>query len=254
MTEAYSQQKPSDSATEYATIQFVVQSILSRVATATLVRVDSCTNNGGLSPWGFVNVQPVISQVSGNNVAVQHGKLFRLPYLRLQGGTNAVIIDPAPGDVGLAVFCARDIGAAKDQGNLDQIKSGVILGVPPSSGRQYSMADGIYVGGMLNAQPVQYVRFSSGGVEIVSPTKITLQAPDVEIIASDTVSVQATTSVTVTSPDNTLSGTNNLTGTNNLSGGVTTISGGTTSIDGKNFLGHTHGGVQSGSSDTGGVT
>lgn len=254
MTEAFSQQKGSDIATEYATIQFIVESILSRVATSTLVRVESCTNDGGLSPWGFVNVQPVVSQLSGNSVAVQHGKLFRLPYMRLQGGANAVIIDPAPGDIGLAVFCSRDVSSMKDQGNIDQVKSGSIRGVPPPSGRQYSMSDGIYLGGMLNGAPTQLIRFSADGIEVVSTTKITLQAPDVEIIASNTVSVQATASITVTSPDNTLSGANNLTGANTLSGGVTTISGGSTSIDGKPFLGHTHGGVQSGGSNTGGVT
>lgn len=227
MTEAFSYQQPADTATEYATIQFIVQSILSRIATATLVRIESCTNSGGLSPWGTVTVQPLVSQLSGNNVAVQHGKLFRLPYLRLQGGTNAVIIDPAPGDIGLAVFCARDISSLKDQGNVDKVKAGSILGVPPASGRQYSMADGIYLGGMLNAQPVQYVRFSATGMELVSPTKITLQAPEINLAAS--------TKVVIDSPAN-------------------DIKGGATKIDNKVFLLHTHVGVQTGGSNSGGVT
>jgi hypothetical protein len=226
--EAYSQQQPSDIATEYATIQFVVQSILSRIATATLVKIVSCTNIGDLSPWGTVTVQPLVSQMSGNNVAVQYPNLFRLPYMRLQGGTNAVIIDPVVGDIGLAVFCARDISSLKDQVNIDKIKSDPkMLGVPPASGRQYNMADGIYIGGMLNAQPVQYVRFSSTGVEIVSPTKIKLQAPQIEIAAS--------TSISVASPSN-------------------AISGGGTTVDGKTFLPHTHSGVQPGSGVSGGVT
>ena len=227
MTEAVSQQTGADTATEYATIQFIVQSILSRVATATLVRVESCTNAGGLSSWGTVNVQPIISQVSGNNVAVQHGKLFRLPYLRLQGGTNAVVLDPQVGDIGLAVFCTRDISSLKKQGNIDQIKAGNILGVPPGSGRQYNMADGIYLGGMLNGVPSQFVRFSSTGVEIVSPTKISLQAPEIDLTASS--------KVVIDSPAN-------------------DIKGGGTKVDNKSFLSHTHGGVQSGGSNTGGVT
>lgn len=226
MTEAFSQQRGPDSSTDYATIQFIVQSILARVATATLVRIVSCTNNGGLSPWGFVNVQPVISQVSGNNVAVQHDTLFRLPYLRLQGGANAVIMDPVAGDIGLAVFCARDISALKNQANIDSVKGGA-RGVPPGSGRSYSMADGIYLGGMLNGVPTQFVRFSSAGMELVSPTKIRLQAPVVEI--------EAATSVTVDSPLN-------------------DIKGGGSKVDGKVFLSHTHTGVQSGPSNTGGVT
>lgn len=248
MTEAYSQQQPSDTATEYATIQFVVQSILSRIATTTLVRVVSCTNDGGLAPWGFVNVQPVISQLSGNNVAVQHQNLFRLPYMRLQGGVNAIILDPQVGDIGLAAFCSRDISSMKVQGNIDQVSAGSIQGVPPASGRQYSMADGIYLGGMLNSQPEQYVRFSSTGVEVVSPTKISLQAPDIELVSTGTVSIQATSSVSVDSPSNVISG-----AATSISGGPVTISGGAT-IDGKSFLSHTHTGVQSGGSNTGGVT
>lgn len=235
MTEAYSQQQPSDIATEYATTQFIVQSILSRVATATLVRVVACTNSGGLSPWGTVDVQPVVTQVSGNNVAVQHGKLFKLPYLRMQGGTSAIILDPVVGDLGLAVFCARDISSMKDQGNIDTVKSGSVLGVPPASGRQYSMADGIFVGTGLNAQPTQYVQFSPAGVTVVSPTKITLQAPEIELSATGAINIHSSASVTVNSPGN-------------------TISGGATSIDGKPFLPHTHTDVQSGGSNSGGVT
>lgn len=181
MTEAVSQQTGADTATEYATIQFIVQSILSRAATATLVRVDSCTNTGGLSPWGTVSVQPIVSQVSGNNVAVQHGKLFRLPYLRLQGGANAVIIDPQPGDIGLAVFCARDISSLKKQGNIDQIKAGNILGVPPGSGRQYNMADGIYLGGMLNGVPSRVIRFHSSGIDVESPDAVTIRSPSITL-------------------------------------------------------------------------
>lgn len=241
MTEAFSQQKGSDTATDYATTQFIIQSILSRIATATMVKVVSCTNDGGLSPWGFVNVQPIVSQLSGNNVAVQHGTLFRLPYLRMQGGLNAVIMDPEPGDIGLAVFCSRDISSLKVQGNLDKIKGGSIVGVPPASGRQYDMSDGIYVGAGLNAQPTQFIQFSAEGIKVVSPVKIRLEAPEIELVASSTVSVQAptidleaATSATVDSP--------------------ATVIGSATTIDGKPFLPHTHSGVTPGSSNSGGVT
>jgi len=40
----------------------------------------------------------------------------------------------------------------------------------------------------------------------------------------------------------------------NIIGGAITIGTGNTTIDGKNFLGHTHGEVQSGGSNTGGVS
>jgi len=239
---ASSIQTGTDSATDYATLQFVVTSILSRVATTMPVKVISCTNNGGLSPWGTVDVQPLIGQVFGNNAVVQHGQLFSIPYVRIQGGANAVIIDPQPGDIGIACFCSRDISSLKQQSAIDQIKSGDARGTSPASARQYNMSDGIYLGGILNAQPTQYVRFSDESIEVVSTTKIKLSAPEIEINASSKVTIESvevdvtgSSKVVVDSPAN-------------------DIKGGATKIDNKVFLTHTHSGVMSGGSNSGPVT
>lgn len=260
---ASSIEKPFDSATEFSTLQFVVQSMLARMGTATLVRVDSCTNNGGLAAWGTVNVQPLVSQVSGDGTAVPHGKLFRLPYLRIQGGANAFIIDPAPGDIGLAVFNARDISSLKAQSAIDQVKGGA-QGVTPASKRQFSMADGVYIGGYLNSQPTQYVRMGTDEIEIVSPTKIVLRAPEVEINAS--ISLKATSPDTeftantmfkVTSPDIELTGPVTIAGTlAQTGGGAATMSGsltvsGAVTGQGTNLHAHEHSGVQPGSGTSG---
>jgi hypothetical protein len=235
MSESVSQQRASDSATDFALLQFIISQYVAQMATATLVRVISCTNSGGLSPWGMVDVQPVISQLAGDNTAVQHQRIFRLPYCRIQGGKNAVIIDPEAGDLGAAIFAARDISALKQQEAIDQVAAGDIRGVPPSSDRQFSMADGLYLGGFLNAVPEQFVRFSTDGIEVVSPTKIRLAAPTIEIAATGSVSVTATSSVTVDSPTN-------------------DIKGGGTKIDNKTFLTHTHSGVQTGTGNSGPVS
>jgi phage baseplate assembly protein V len=45
------------------------------------------------------------------------------------------------------------------------------------------MADGLYIGGVLNGAPTQYVQFSTSGITLNSPTKITLAAPTVEVDA-----------------------------------------------------------------------
>lgn len=241
MTEAVSQQHASDQATEFAALQFIIASYVAQMATATLVRVVSCTNSGGLSPWGTVDVQPVIAQLAGDNTAVQHQRLFRLPYVRIQGGANAVILDPEPGDLGVAIFASRDITALKKQEAIDQVASGIIRGVPPASDRQFSMADGLYLGGVLNGTPEQFVRFSSEGIEIVSPTKIRLEAPTIEIAASDAYSVEAgeitetaDSSITIDSPLN-------------------DIKGGGTKVDDKVFLTHSHTNVQPGGGTSGPV-
>jgi hypothetical protein len=238
---ATSVQGDSDSATDFAALQFVITSFISRISTAMPVRVVSCTNAGGLSAFGFVNVQPLLTQLSGGLEAVPHGALFQIPYLRVQGGANAVIMDPEPGDIGIAVFASRDISALKGDEGVAQARGERNRGLPPASNRQYNMSDGMYLGGILNAQPEQYVRFSGEGVEVVSPTKIRLSAPEIEINAG--------TSVTVTAPSVGVEASSDVT----IDSPANDISGGNTQIDGKIFLQHTHSGVQTGGGTSGPV-
>ena len=175
-------------ASEYQMLTFVIGQMMSKLCTATLVQVISCTNDGGISAVGTVTVQPLVNQMTGARIAVAHGPLYALPYFRLQGGTNAVILDPQADDIGVAVFASRDISAVKAtkaQAN-------------PGSLRQYDWADGLYLGGFLNGVPSQYFAFSSTGIAIVSPTAIKLQAPSIDF--------EATTSITMNSPDNNIEG------------------------------------------------
>lgn len=133
--------------------------------TATLVRVEACTNDGELSPVGFVDVTPLVNQVDGAGNPTPHVTIFGLPYSRFQGGTSAIILDPQAGDIGVAVFASRDISKVKStkaQAN-------------PGSLRTYDFADGIYLGGLLNGTPTQYIRFTDSGIEIVADT---IQASD----------------------------------------------------------------------------
>lgn len=175
---AVGNQSPSDLASDFATLQFIIQQMLSRVQTLTLVRIVSCSNNGGVDPVGTVVVQPLVNLMSGDNIAFPHKPLYNLPYLRLQGGTNAIIIDPKAGDIGLAGFCSRDISAVKN--NKDSLHEKGTAN--PGSFRQFSMADGIYIGGCLNGVPEQTLIFNDDGIKALSPTAITLQAPTVRII------------------------------------------------------------------------
>jgi hypothetical protein len=180
---AVSLQKPFDVADDYHALAFVIQQLLTRVATVTLVKVVACTNAGGVSPYGFVDVIPLVNQVTGDSQSVPHGTLYRLPYARLQGGTNAIILDPNPNDIGLAAFCARDISAVKADpaaaiANANAGKGGA----PPGSARMYDMADGLYIGGFLNGTPEQYIQFNTEGVTVLSPTKVRVEAPTIELV------------------------------------------------------------------------
>lgn len=177
---AVSQQTGADVATEWATLSFAIRQMLARTATCTLVKVVACTNAGGLSPVGTVDVQPIINMMSADGTTWEYGPLFKLPYSRLQGGASAVILDPQPGDIGLVSFVSRDISVAKSAAGRAQLQ-GDARGVPPGSARQFDISDGVYVGGILNAAPTAYVRFSAEGIEVLSPAKVTIQAPTIEL-------------------------------------------------------------------------
>ena len=243
---------PSSTWGEFNNIAFMVQQALGKMQTATLVRIESCTNSGGLSPVGYVDVTPLVNQLDGQGNPTPHVTIYNLPYFRLQGGANGIIIDPQKGDIGVAVFASRDISqvkTTKKQGN-------------PGSHRQYSFADGMYLGGMLNGTPTQYIQFSAAGIRIHSPTQVKIDAPDV-LIEAQTVEINASTSTTVTTPTFTVNGDTVVNGHTTMAGGVAQTGGGAATFsgsmtvtgdvtaDGVSLHNHVHGGVVPGGGNTG---
>lgn len=205
---------------------FIIQQWLSRMQTAMPVRVVACTNDGDLAPFGYVDVLPLVNQIDSQGVATPHTTVFNIPYMRMQGGTNAIILDPEVGDIGICVFASRDISKVK----ATQAQAN------PGTFRSYSFSDGMYVGGILNAQPTQYVQFSAAGIKLSSPVAVILDAPDVQISA-ETVEINGTTSVAMTTPMFTVNGAMTVTGDIHGQG-----------VDLKN---HIHSGVQTGGGNTG---
>jgi hypothetical protein len=181
-------------ADQYNHIKFIVQNILSQVATTKLVQVISCTNSGGDSPVGTVNIIPIVSQVDGFNNTYPHGTIFQVPYVRVQGGTNAIILDPQPGDIGIAVFADRDssnvaTNSAAIQSNPLYVAGGAFQ--PPGSGRRFDMQDALYIGGVLNGTPTQFVEFSSSGITVTTPGTVTINAATVVVNAANSATVKA---------------------------------------------------------------
>jgi phage baseplate assembly protein gpV len=220
-------ENPGDSAGEYGAQSFLVRQILSRVATTTLVKIVAVTNDGTLSPVGFVDVQPLVNLMDGARKCYPHGVVHHLPYFRLQGGSNAIVIDPQVGDIGIAVFSSHDISTVKStraQAN-------------PGSARRFRMADGLYIGGVLNGAPVQYVQFTADGITLHSPTKITISAPDVTINGATTINGS------LSQGTGTEGGGATMAGPVNVAGDVV--------AGGKSLTTHKHGGVQAGSGTTG---
>ena len=159
-------QQPAGAATsEFNALAFIVQQALGIVRTMTIVRVEAVydsagqpvTETGNVAPVGSVDVLPLVNLMDGIGTATEHVTVFGLPYVRLQGNGNAIIADPVKGDIGLALVSDRDISSVKstkDQAN-------------PGSFRRFSLADSVYLGSILSAAPVQYLRFRSDGLELV---------------------------------------------------------------------------------------
>jgi hypothetical protein len=138
------------------------------------VEVMSVTNDGGVSPIGKVSVRPMVSGVDGMGNAWPHGIIYNVPYLRIQGGANAVILDPEEGDIGIASVCDRDISAVKNSSTVSA----------PASLRRHDMSDIVYLMTIIGAAPTQYVQFNADGINVVSPGTVTIQASNVDINAS----------------------------------------------------------------------
>ena len=183
-------ENPTTATSDYAAQSFLVWQILRSISGAKLVQVQAVTNNGGVSPVGFVDVAPLVNQLDGSNQAMPHGTVYHLPYFRLQGGANAVIIDPQVGDIGVAIVEDRDISSVK--ANKAQAN--------PGSKRIFDLADGLYLGGFLNGVPNQYFQFSAAGIDIVSPTRIRMAAPDIVLQAQNTIGLTAGSQITNSAP------------------------------------------------------
>jgi hypothetical protein len=166
-----SQQDVADRSGDFNAQSFLIKQALASVETCTLVRVVAVTNAGGITPGGFVDVQPLVNQTDGAGNATPHGTIHGLPYFRLQGGANAVIIDPVIGDIGMAGFSSRDISSVK--ANKAQAN--------PGSSRRHDPADGLYFGGLLNGVPTQFIAFTASGIQITSPTAVTITAPTITL-------------------------------------------------------------------------
>lgn len=222
------QSRPATDNTEFNAISFLVKQMLGSVNVATLVQVVKVYSGGRTAAAGLVDVQPLINQVDGSGQAVPHGVINNVPWLRLQGGAFALIVDPVPGDIGLLVTCDRDISKVKTSKQSSN----------PGSRRRFNLADSFYIGGWGMSSPSSYVLIDDTSLDVVSSVKVNINAPSATINANTTVN-----------------GTLHVTGTSALDGAVTGNSTATFSGDvvgnGTHLHTHVHSGVQSGGSNTG---
>ena len=171
MTDRVGYGSAADQGDDFAQLNFLVQQLTGQMATATLVKVLAVNNTGGVSPVGLLDCQPIVHQMDGEGKAVDHVTMHNVPYFRLQGGANAVIMDPAVGDIGLAVFASHDISRVKN----------TRAAALPGSRRRFDWADGLYIGGFLNGTPTNFIRFDSAGdIHLQPASKVYIQG-DVDV-------------------------------------------------------------------------
>ena len=140
---------------QYNALSFMIQqAIREQVNTCVICKVVGVSS-------GYVDVLPMVTQVSGKGEAIPPTTLYKLPCMRYHAGVAAVILDPVPGDIGLAVFAGKD---------CSNVKVGTSEPVPPASFRDNSMANGFYIGGFLNQAPSVSIELTQGGaVNITAP-------------------------------------------------------------------------------------
>jgi hypothetical protein len=170
-----SNRRLNSGASEYNAISFLCeQMIKGMVNTAIPVRVDSCTKPGVGGAAGYVSATPLVKQRGADGKSLDPVSLPQLPYFRLQCGTAAVVLDPQPGDIGLAICSQQD---------SSNVQAGTSSPVQAGSFRCFDMSDSFYVGGFMNQTPETYIHLDpeKGEITVKSPTKITLESPTIEL-------------------------------------------------------------------------
>lgn len=148
---------------EYNSLSFIIKkAIQEKVNTCLPVKVVAVSAD-------YVDVLPLVTQISGKGEAVEPTTVHHIPYMRYHGGICAVKLEPVVGDIGLLVVCDKDTGG---------VKKGMENPAKPASYRGSNLANGFYVGGFLNKEPSTFI-------ELKQDKTIVITAPNGLIINND---------------------------------------------------------------------
>lgn len=212
-------------------MEFFIRSLISQVVSTSLpVVVTAVERKGEEAGAGYVTVKPLLQPRNNSGDGLEVTTIPKLPYFRLQHGKAAIICDPKVGDIGLAVVAKHDIS------NIN----GSTTPKVPATYRKFDPSDSFYIGGFWGKAPEVFIHLEDEGtIKIKAPTKIMMDAPECEVNAS--------TSFTVNSAQINLNGPISGGG----SGGADATFTGDVNAKGISLTSHTHTGVQSGNSSTG---
>ena len=219
---------------DFNALDFVIQSVIKGlVNTAIPVRVDAIERPANESGATYLSATPLICQRDAEGNALPSVSIPKLRWFRLQHGSAAILCDPKPGDIGLAVFAQQDVSTLTG-GNQP---------VQPGSFRCFDMSDGFYFGGFWGQPPTTFIRIEDTG-------DITITAPNTVTVNTKNATVNAETKCTVNAPSSEFSGDVKVGGNLEIVGNTTSANG-DISAGGVSLRNHVHGGVESGGSNTG---
>lgn len=229
--------RPQDTSSEANAQQFLMHQFLMGKAFINLALVVDVKPSDDDEDDVVLSVKPLVEGFSGGGDLIPNSLIHGVPVWRLQRGASAVIMTPVVGDIGLIAMCDRDITSVKktQQAAL------------PGSNRTHSYSDAIYLGGVLNGKPSQYVKFSNDGIDIVSPLVVQVNGNTVVINADAKISLN---SPIIEANGQLTQGAGSYAG-NATFGGNITASGEVTG-NGIHLSTHKHGGVESGGATTDG--
>ena len=151
-------------------LEFLIK-VLQRDMSTAIPVIITAVQAGDTNAAGYVDARPLVAQLDAWGNALPMATLHHLPYFRLQAGRAGIVLDPVPGDIGLAVFAQSDCSTLK-QGQKETAQ--------PGSWRKFDQADGFYIGGFLNTKIDTYVRLAQdGSVKITAPGNVMIDAPTV---------------------------------------------------------------------------
>ena len=176
--------RPEQTVAGAAQDMYIINNLIANIHTMMPVKILSVTvPPDSLAPIGRCEVLPLVQQIDGSNNVYPMGKIINVPYLRVQGGSNAIVIDPQVGDVGLCGFCERDISIVKRTGELSA----------PDTRRKYDINSAVYMFTMMSSAPTQYIHFKSSGIDIKSTGSVNINGlnilPDGTLVTKDGVIV-----------------------------------------------------------------
>jgi phage baseplate assembly protein gpV len=144
-------------------VRFMVdQAIGETVNTAEVVSVDVASQTGTDGPAGYAAATPLVCPIDGFNQSLPTTSIPKMPFFRPQAGKAAIVMDPQPGDKGIAVFMKRDSsGVATGKGDP----------VQPASFRTFDQADGYLINGFLGEAPEIWLHLNPVTGDISLSTK-----------------------------------------------------------------------------------